>query len=55
MNGVLQQRSLFTSPWRGEVGARSAPGGCDTAFPSPHPGVLRTPTLPLQGRVKDVP
>src|SRR5690242_877253 len=34
----------FTSPWRGEVAARSAAGGGDVPAP------LVTPTRPLRGR-----
>ncbi len=49
--------TLFTSPWRGEVGERSEPGGgglrCATY--SPHPDMLRMSTLPLQGRVGALP
>ncbi len=45
--------SVSTSPWRGEVGLRSRPGGGEPKQPfmfSPHPGAF-APTLPLQGRV----
>jgi hypothetical protein len=56
--------SSFTSPWRGEVASQSASEGWREGVnreasgrtaeikKSPHPGVLRKPTLPLQGRVK---
>ncbi len=54
-----EPRTLFTSPWRGEVGERSELGGgeCCIASPllriavSPHPDALRASTLPLQGRM----
>ena len=42
-----------TSPLRGEVASRSDAGGGDAPHyeASPHPGLLRSPTLPLKGRV----
>jgi len=42
-----------TSPLRGEVASRSDAGGGDAPQyeASPHPGLLRSPTLPIKGRV----
>ncbi|HEY8126034.1 MAG TPA: cobaltochelatase subunit CobN [Methylocystis sp.] len=42
-----------TFPLRGEVAPRSGAGGGDDKFQdnSPHPGLLRSPTLPIKGRV----
>jgi hypothetical protein len=52
MMGTRLQHTLFTSPWRGEVGSRSEPGGGDffLLFTPPRSRLARS-TLPLQGRV----
>ncbi|MGB5086292.1 MAG: cobaltochelatase subunit CobN [Methylocystis silviterrae] len=44
--------AIPTSPLRGEVASRSDAGGGDKFEDnSPHPGLLRSPTLPIKGRV----
>ncbi len=58
MGRATAPHALFTSPWRGEVGARSAPGGGENNGEADHPTPLASapfgePTLPLQGRVKE--
>jgi hypothetical protein len=52
------RHAFFTSPWRGEVASRSpkgegAAGGVNLRRTCSHPGTLRAPTLPLQGRVSE--
>jgi hypothetical protein len=42
---------LFTSPWKGEVGSRSEPGGVAKSNDSSRIA-FGDPTLPFQGRVK---
>ncbi len=55
MGRATVPHSLFTSPWRGEVGARSAPGEGESDGEEDHPTPDRVPRSdpPLQGRVKE--
>jgi hypothetical protein len=56
MSGKLAATySAPTSPWRGEVGLRSRPGGGEIFIFPDHPTpplASLAATLPLQGRVK---
>ena len=48
--------TLLTSPWRGEVGPRSGPGGGESRgeiFTPTRRSLSFASTLPLQGRVSE--